>query len=533
MTNPLSVLIVGAGPTGLMSACELARRGISFRIIDKKPEPTLASNATWIQTRTIEILNLISMADRFLEIGHVCEAINFYAEGKFLVTLPLTHTESTYPFVLMLAQSGTERLLNERLEEFNKKVERSLELIDVKQHEDMIVATIKHADGKLETINSNWLIGCDGANSTVREKCGLSFPGADLSEQFIVADAQIDTYIPNNEINFFFDKGSVFTIFPLGKNNYRISANLNLGYSRKIYTEKEVIEMAQERAHGEYYVKKVSWISSFWIHSKIVNEMRHGNIFLAGDAAHIHSPAGGQGMNSGLQDAFNLVWKLALVIKGQAKPSLLDSYQSERYPVVNDIVKRTEYCTKTALFDDSFLIKLRKFSNKILRTEKPLSKKITLGITQLDIRYEKSPVIAYQTQVSAKSPQSGERAPDVNLQQSSLYIYLRNTTHNILLFTGPMLTKTKVKKIQALQDWCTQTQNNLIKMHVITNEDLSGIKNIIFDENGVLHKRYHIKNQALYLIRPDNYIAYCSKSLDKAPLEDFWQGFTRSVSVLG
>jgi len=524
MSGYLPVLIVGAGPTGLMMACELARQGVSFRIIDKNPEQTLSSNATWIQTCTIEIFDHIGIVDRFLKIGHPCDGIHLYIDGKSLVTIPLNNIDSIYPFVLMLAQSETERLLIDRLEEFNKRIERSLELIDVKQDNNAVIATIKHADGNTEIITSDWLIACDGANSTVREKCHIFFPGENLTEQFIVADAKIDSYMANNEIHVFFDHGAIFAASPLGPNNYRITANLHLDYPRKIFTEREVIEMAQERAYGAYYVNKASWISSFWIHSKLVKHMRHDSIFLAGDAAHIHSPAGGQGMNTGLQDTYNLAWKLALVIKGKAKPALLNSYQLERYPVVNNIVDQTERLTKMALFDKAFLSKLRKFSSKFLHNEAVLSKKIGTQITQLDIRYKESPAISYDESTSAKSPRQGEHAPDVIIDSSKrLYDYLRNMLHNILLFTGPgpSAKKNELDKLKQLQKLLNQIYSQQIKIYIITNEELKDMDNVILDVNNSIHDRYNIKHPSIYIIRPDGYIAYYSKNFNHTLIEDF------------
>lgn len=522
MSNPLPVLIVGAGPTGLMMACELARHHIAFRIIDKNPERTLSSNATWIQTLTIEIFNQIGIVDRFLKIGHPCDAINLYIDGKSLVTIPLNNIDSTYPYVLMLPQSETERLLIERLSEFNQRVERPLELIDVKQNNNSVMATVKHADGHTEIITSDWLIACDGANSSVREKCQLFFPGEDLSEQFIVADAQIDSFMSKNAMHVFFDQGTLFLATPLGENNYRITANLHLPVQRKIFTEREVIEMAQERAHGAYYINKVSWISSFWIHSKLVDHMRDKLIFLAGDAAHIHSPAGGQGMNTGLQDAYNLAWKLALVIEGKAKPSLLNSYQSERYPVVNNIVNQTESLTKMALFDKSFSSKLRQFSKKFLRNEVMSSKKIGEQITQLDIRYKDSDVISYDEHPRAKSPQQGEHAPDVIIHSSKrLYDYLQNTLHNVLFFTGSSEIKNTLEQLAQLQKLLNKIFPEQIKIHIVTNEELKDVDNIILDVMNAIHDRYNIKHASLYIIRPDGYISYYSTDFNHHSIVDF------------
>jgi 2-polyprenyl-6-methoxyphenol hydroxylase-like FAD-dependent oxidoreductase len=527
MSNRLPVLIVGAGPTGLMMACELARHGIPCRIIDKKTERTLSSNATWIQTRTIEIFDQIGIADRFLEIGHPCDAINLYADGKHLVKMPLNHINSVYPFILMLPQSDTERLLNERLEEFNCKVERPLELIDIQCDDNGVVSKIQHPDGHTETVMSDYLIACDGANSLSREKCGFHFSGEDLSEQFVVADAQIDfSYMPKGEIHLFFDQGTIFAAFPLGADKYRVAANLHLDAPRKFFTEREVIELVQERAHGKYYVTNVAWVSPFWIHGKIVKNMRKSPIFLAGDAAHIHSPAGGQGMNTGLQDAYNLAWKLALVINNKAKPLLLDTYHSERYPVVKKVVDQNEHFTKMALFDNEFLIKLNTFSQKLSQDTVRFSKEISMGITQLDIQYQNSPVIDYQDKIGQEAPLQGSRAPDIAIDQSrKLYDYFHNTQHNVLIFTGLSISKNNLIKIQELKKWLDETYSNLVKTHIVATDRQTELDDIIFDDNNTLHEGYSVKNPSVYIIRPDSYIAYCSNVLDSHPMDTFFKKY--------
>jgi len=530
MMSHLPVLIVGAGPTGLMMACELERHGIPFRIIDKKKEPTQSSNATWIQTRTLEIFDAIGIVDRFLKIGHQCEAINFYAKGKALAKIPLSQIDSTYPFILMLPQSETERLLNEKLKESKIRVERSLELVDIKQINNGVISIIKLPNGGTENITSDWIIACDGANSTVREKCQISFPGEDLPEQFMVADAKMSSFLPTNEIHAFFDKGTIFpekgtlfSAFPWGSKEYRLSANLYLESPRQIFTEQEVREIVAERTYGNYIVDTVSWISPFWIHSKIVDQMQQGSIFLAGDAAHIHSPAGGQGMNTGIQDAFNLAWKLALVIKQKAKISLLNSYQEERFPIVKNIVNKTDFYTNMVLFDKSFSNKLKKFSHEL--SEHPhLSNKMGEQLTQIDIHYKKSPVINYEEKPNAKSPQQGERAPDVMINDSKkLYEYMSNSLHNILLFTGNNQEEHDLDKIKKLQHLIENKFSDFVKTFVITNEKVEKINNIIIDSTNAIHQRYKVNHFCTYIIRPDNYIAYYSHGIDLVVIEKFLQ----------
>lgn len=525
--SQLPVLIVGAGPTGLMMACELERHDIPFRIIDKKAELTQGSNATWIQTRTLEIFDAIGMVDPFLKKGHRCEAINFYVKGNQIVQIPLNQIDSTYPFILMLPQRETEHLLNKKLEESKVPIERSRELTNIKQTNTGIISTIRFPSGETENITSDWVIACDGANSTVREKCQIEFSGEDFPEQFMVADAKMSSFLPTNEIHVFFDKGTtfsekgtLFSAFPLGSNDYRLSANLYQETPRQTFIEQEVREVVAERTYGNYIVDSVAWISPFWIHGKIVKQMRNGSIFFAGDAAHIHSPAGGQGMNAGMQDAFNLAWKLALVIKGKAPPSLLNSYQLERYSIVKEIVNQTDYFTNMMLFDKSFFNKLNKFSHKLLDSN--AAKKVSEELTQIKIHYKKSPVINYKEKTDIRSPRQGERIPDVLIGSSKrLYSYLKNIMHNILIFTGDNPSKSYLIKMDELQKLINKKFSDLVKLFFIANKNLLSGNNIISDTGGAIHQKFNVGAEAIYIIRPDNYVAYYSHKLDIVEVENF------------
>lgn len=531
MTSQVSVLIVGAGPVGLMMACELGRHGVPVRIIDKKKERTQSSNATWIQSRTLELFDMVGIADRFLKVGYPCEAINFYSHCKHLVNIPLKDLESPYPFILMLPQSETERLLEARLTELNITVERTSELIDIKQADVGVVSTIQSVHG-VETIVSHWVVACDGANSTVRQKTQIPFLGNDVAEQFMIADAQMSSFLPNNEMHIFFDKGTVFpdkatvfAAFPWGANQYRIAANLYQSHPRQSYTEHEVKEAVAERTNGDYTVDAVSWISPFWIHGKIAGQIRQGSIFLVGDAAHIHSPAGGQGMNTGLQDAFNLAWKLALVVHGKASSGLLDTYQAERYPVIEQVVTQTVSLTNSVLFDKSFVTQLKKFSKRIA-SHSAKAKKIGMDLTQLNINYKNSPIIYYQQRRSTKSPRPGMRAPDISItNQESLYARLRSTQHTLLLFTGVTPTKSHLAKIKELQQGIVAGFSGLVKTWVIASDTSGSFDHLIVDTTGIIHQCYQVKKPAVYVIRPDNYIGYCSDKLDLGSVEEFLRNY--------
>lgn len=527
----LPVLIVGAGPTGLMMACELVRFGVSFRIIDKKSEPTKGSNATWIQPRTLEIFDFLSVTKEFLKIGQKCHAINFYAEGKEVAKLSLAEINSLYAYILLLPQTDTERLLENKLKESNVRVERSHELIDIQQSNDGVIATIKLQDGTTEVINADWVMACDGAKSTVREKCQMTFPGEDVPEQFMVADAIMSSFLPADQMHVFVDKGTilkdkgtVFCAFPCAPKQYRLMANLYQQAPRQTFYEHEVKEVVAERTYGNYVVESVSWISPFWIHGKIIDHMREGAIFFLGDAAHIHSPAGGQGMNSGIQDAFNLAWKLASVIQKKAKPILLDSFQKERYPILKEALLQNDFYTNMFLFDKSFFSKLTQFGEKLTAYPR-VAKKYSEALTQLSICYDKSPVMDYQHPVDANSPKVGERAPNAKINAGkTLYQYLQNT-HHILIFINDQENKDILFKIDALDNMLKSTFKDQVVATIITREKSTALPNALVDENGEAARVYNIDQTAVYIVRPDNYLSYYSQTLDTGEIEKYLQTY--------
>lgn len=510
-------------------ACELARHGIPFRIIDKKTERTPTANAVWIQTRTLEILADLDIVDQFLNKGRICKAINVYYKNKLLSKIPFNYLDSLYHYVLILPQSETERILNAYLESLNFYVERPLELVDIKKVGDVIDTVVLNGDGLTEVISCDWLIACDGVNSTIRNLCKINFPGDDMEEQFMVADAQMSSYASTDEIHVFLDKNELFSAFPFGQGKYRIGANLNLESPRKFFTEKEVKEIVTERASSEFSADAISWISPFWIHSKVVDEMRHGSIFLVGDSAHVHSPMLGQGMNTGIQDAYNLAWKLALVIQGKAKSTLLDSYHAERLPVVKEIIERSDQFTKAAMYNSALKIRTRNFMLRLMHGMPSFSNKTSMRITQLDLRYKDSPVINYDGEPRTSLALQGKRAPDVVVEASKrLHQYFHPTKHNVLLFTGKSPSSEDLFTLKEIRHSLDMMFADTMRVLLITQNPEEKIKHAIYDKSAAIHKMYRVKNPSIFIVRPDSIIAYYSDTPNEYAVKTFLDGYLYS-----
>ncbi len=520
MQNSPSVLIVGAGPTGLMMAMILARNGISFRIIDKKPMRTQTTNAAVIHTRTLELLDHLGIVDRFISKGNRLLGIRLHAGKEIIATASLQHIDSHYQFSLMISQSETEKILNEYLEDIHRPVERPIELIDLKQEHQQVISTIKLANGETETITSDWVVGCDGLHSLVRQKSQINFEGEDLPDKFMIADIQMETELSEDKLDGFMGK-RIIALFPLGQNLYRVVAvsDLDQQNSQKDFSEEEIRRMVEERTEGEFRVKAILWHAPFWVHSKAVERMREGSVFLVGDAAHVHSPVGGQGMNTGLQDAYNLAWKLVLVIKGQALPSLLDSYQSERLPVIKNLVRMTEAISKVGTTRNWFLMGLRKLLAKfILGQNKTLQDKIAMQVTQLAIRYQNSPVIDERSNLPVGAPVPGERAPDVS---HYLYDKWHDLKHHLLLFTGESMDKEQFADLLKIQQEIERKYPDIITVDIVGETNFTHSHAFILDPNLEIHQRYRVTKPSMCLVRPDSYIAFFIERLDQAQLEKF------------
>ena len=344
------VLIVGAGPVGLTLAAELARFGVRVRIIDRSPHPTRTSKALVIWSRTIELMDRMGCSQAFLDAGLRATGASIRSGRTVLGHTGFDDIASPYNFALMLPQRDTERLLDAHLQHLGVTVEREVELTGFSQTQTCVEARLARAGWPEEVVEASWLVGCDGAHSTVRHGLGLAFEGVAQGNDWMLADVRLDgdATPPPDEIATFLHRDGPFVIFPIPGGRARIVAAVGKtvpGQTRPEPTLSEVQAMADERAGGGFRVADPVWLANFRINERKVSDYRRGRVFLAGDAAHVHSPAGGQGMNTGMQDAFNLSWKLAMVIRGDATASLLESYTPERSAVGDMVLRNTTRMT--------------------------------------------------------------------------------------------------------------------------------------------------------------------------------------------
>ncbi|KGS73503.1 FAD-dependent monooxygenase [Burkholderia pseudomallei] len=414
---PLStppVLIVGAGPTGLAAALCLARARVPVRIVDKAARPARYSRAIGIQARTLELLEQQRVVDRFVELGHRARLAILYSAGQRIAELDFDPLQTRYPYLLFLDQTVTERLLTEHLATFDVHVERGVTLTHCAQPEGALDVRLRHGDGRDERLQPSYVVAADGARSTVRHLLDVDFVGHAFEQTFMLADLELGADWPDDEIHLFTTGEGLAGLFPMGGGRYRLVADRPPRNGALDDEREPSLELCREvvraRVTPDLKVGDLAWSSYFHLHSRMVARLRVGRVFFAGDAAHVHSPAGAQGMNTGIQEAFNLGWKLARVLAGNAPERLLDTYHAERHPIERDVLRQTSFATQVVEADRGPLKLLRDHIVPILASFGPLRDAARRTVSELAIQYRKSPLTLER--VLDGGPRAGERAPD-------------------------------------------------------------------------------------------------------------------------
>ena len=413
MPSHVQVLVVGAGPVGLTLANELARHGIAVRIVDKAPARTDKSKALVLWSRSLELFDDAGYAEPFLPAGFQAHGAQISNGRDVMARVSFDSVESRFPYALMIPQSETERILEEQLVKRGVRVARSVELTAFADNGSSIEATLNKLGGGTETVTADWLVGCDGAHSTVRHGLNLAFEGSTLESDWILGDGFINGLEPKDRLHIFWHRDGILALFPIVGDRWRVVADFDAppdGGHRPDPSLDEVNQVMARRGSSSMVMSDPVWLASFRINERKVRDYRKGRIFLAGDAAHIHSPAGGQGMNTGMQDAFNLAWKLALVIKGSAKPALLDSYSPERTAVGDRVLRNAGRLTVVATLRNPVLQGIRNAVARFATSFPFVQHKMANQLTEMDIGYPESPLSAGGGD-AGPGPRAGERWP--------------------------------------------------------------------------------------------------------------------------
>jgi 2-polyprenyl-6-methoxyphenol hydroxylase-like FAD-dependent oxidoreductase len=497
-----SVLIVGAGPTGLVLALWLSKLGIPVRIVDKAPTPATASQALVVQARTLELYRQLGLADAVLERGHRVFGLNFWVNGSQQARLPLEDLGAPitpYQFIHIFPQDAHERLLIERLAGFGLGVERGLELLDWAETGTGISARLRSAQGGVEVAEAAFIIGCDGAHSTVRKQTGVEFTGGTYRQLFYVADVEGEGPALNGEIHVDLDESDFVAVFGID----------NEGRARLVGTVREErikpgVELqfsdVSERilAQMGLTIRKVNWFSTYHVHHRVARQFRIGRALLAGDAAHVHSPVGGQGMNTGIGDAINLAWKLAAVLEGRADAGLLDSYDVERKAFARKLVATTDRMFNMATSDSALAhlgrTRMMPLAARLLAHVETGRAYLFRTMSQTMLNYRNSPLSAGSRHGEVRS---GDRLPWVKTATGDNYAGMDVIEWQVHAYGSAS---------QAVARWCAQRQLSL---------------SVFAWEPG--HGAAGIKRDTIFLLRPDGYIALVGPALDPGGFDAYFR----------
>jgi 2-polyprenyl-6-methoxyphenol hydroxylase-like FAD-dependent oxidoreductase len=500
MRDP-QILIVGAGPTGLVMALWLAKLGVPFRIIEKNGGPGQTSRAMAVHARTLEFYSQVGIADEVVQRGIKVERMRLHeggGDGSVLNFGDFGKGLSPYPFILTFPQDEHERLLGERLHGMGVQVEWNTELSGFTDADDHIEATLK-TDGKEEKCATSFLCGCDGAHSAVREGLKLKFPGGIYEQMFFVADLAADGAPANGNVNFFLGTHQLCLTFPI-----RTTGMVRLiGILPREVAGRENVVFDDIREHFEkmlsLQVHKVNWFSTYHVHHRVAEHFRLGRVFLSGDAGHVHSPAGGQGMNTGIGDAVNLSWKLAAVLARKAEYSLIETYETERIAFAHSLVSTTDRLFRAVVQENlaGEIVRTILFPHVIpfLMGFSPIRRSQFRLISQTRISYRQSPL----SEGNAGDVRGGDRLPWVETDDGGNFVPLTSL------------------------DW---------QVHVY-GQASQALRRAASDANLALHEfawnapaqHAGLERDALYLVRPDGHIALANSKQDVEKLRQFLSKF--------
>jgi 2-polyprenyl-6-methoxyphenol hydroxylase-like FAD-dependent oxidoreductase len=525
------VLVIGAGPTGLALACDLTQRGVACRIVEVSAARSDRSKALAIWPRTLEILEDLGVAGHALDRGLPLSRGTVWSDGKRVAGFDLRGVASRYRHALVLPQYETEAILEQRLEQLGGRVERGVECLGVRNG-DRPIATLRSSQG-LEQAAASWIVGCDGPGSIVRRSAGISMLQRLEREGWLLADVTVDTALPPTGVHYFLSRRGVLHMVPIpggrGQRPWRIT--LNLGPARpdeRDWPAERIAAAVALRAAVPVRVLSAEWVSGFRVRQGLAREFRRAGVFLAGDAAHVHSPAGGQGINVGLQDAANLGWKLAQVCAGPASDRLLDSYTAERRPAARATVRATDRATRIGTMTAGLGVAARDHLWSLADRRGVIDRRVAPALAGLGQRYPdvfrhqaRGAGIAHRAAATARPlgkgvPRAGSLLPNIQAGQRWLWDEIPRARPSALVSAaagGPALD---------LLARLLPLGTPLILISPGGGQAPPGWR-VFADHDGRARQALGMRAGTVMVVRPDRYIAVCCQVTSLRPIQDYFQ----------
>jgi 2-polyprenyl-6-methoxyphenol hydroxylase-like FAD-dependent oxidoreductase len=552
------VLIVGAGPTGMALAIELERRGVDHRLVEKNDSTASSSRALGINPRTLQVFEDMGLLEDVLAKGFRLTGQGIYRGEEQLVHLNTNsvRNDTDYPYLWVLPQYETEEALLTRLTELGGEVEFEAEVAGFQQESGSVRVRLVHSNGtedREEVVHASYLVGCDGGSSMVRKTIGLDFSGDTRPETFFLADVSVTSDWPSHEALTWFHEDGIIATLPIdGEKTWRVFAEVSSvpDHERPEPTPEGVHDLLTERTGDEgTEINDVIWSSEYTVNQRMVGQYRTGSVFLAGDAAHVHSPFGAMGMNTGIQDAYNLGWKLALVVSAAADAELLDTYDEERRPVAEEILGNTGPSTGLISSTNPLIDALREHVLSPILERERVQARLLSATTQLGINYRESSLsrtpeaslldelfeiadlrnLVDREWRTWRAPKAGDRLLDGPCEypdgsKTSIYDLLHGETgFALLLFagTGSVGDDPSMSFGQFPEDWGTDfLRSYRILPAGEVHDEQPGIETVI-DRDRTLHRRYGAVAPVLYVIRPDDYIGFRAAVPNDVPLAEY------------
>jgi 2-polyprenyl-6-methoxyphenol hydroxylase-like FAD-dependent oxidoreductase len=542
-TSSLDVLVVGAGPTGLALASQLARWGVRFRIIDKRPDRAHESRALGVQPRSLELLQSIGLGERLAARGRRTTRLVLHRDRARPATIDLgdiDRADTRFPYLLFVSQADTEAVLADYLDWCGVTIERRVELVAFQQSSYGLTCTLRDADGGQESVRVKYLVGCDGAHSTVRKTANIPFEGGAYLQNFALGDVEADGPLVPDGVNVFALGRGLAVFFPLGHpatwrviaiQGRHLRAALIDGadeFSIDDLSLPDLQAMVDDPTRGTVRLRDPVWLTRFRLHHRQAARYREGRVFVAGDAAHIHSPVGAQGMNTGIQDSWNLGWKLAMVSRGLANEELLQSYNAERWPVGRTLLRATDRIfagVERSVTRGSFAAPLRRLIVRYVIAPALARRGIRSiafhFVSQLGIRYAHSPVVTEGAPGLRRGPRAGDRLPDACVRRGREMTYLQEELlkpRMMLLLCGPV----EAWNGDRLRDLAREFQGLLGVTHLSRAAYETGPGDAtLVDEKGTALATLGVDGTAHYLIRPDGHVAFRCAGTDLSGVRDY------------